>query len=503
MGFGGFNMLTAFDTVAAIREGRVSARDTVAECAGVIARRDPEIHAMMSVDVDRALTLAESVDERIARGDRVGSLAGLPVALKDNICTRHGKTTCSSRMLEHYASPYDAHVVERLEAADAIVLGKTNLDEFAMGSSTEHSAFFTTRNPWDVSRVAGGSSGGSAAAVASRMVPAAFGSDTGGSVRQPAAHTGVVGLKPTYGRVSRHGLIAFGSSLDQIGPLARDARDVALLLSVIAGRDARDCTSADVAVPNYCAALDRSLAGIRIGVVSDYSTEGMDEAVRTSVGAALEVLREAGAKLVKVQMPHLKYAVAAYYVIATAEASSNLARFDGVGFGHRAEERSDLADFYSATRREGFGPEVKRRIMLGTYVLSSGYYDAYYLKAQKTRTLIRRDFERAFSDIDVIATPVSPTTAFVVGERMDDPLAMVLSDTFTTSANLAGIPGVSVPCGFDDANLPIGLQLLGPWFGEERLLAIAHQYQLLTDYHKRDPSDSSSSSTSGVARSDG
>ena len=496
-------MLSAFDTVAAIRERRISAREVVAECTAAIDSLDPEIHAMVSVDADSALAQAATIDERVARGDRVGSLAGLPVALKDNICTRRGRTTCSSRMLEHYRSPYDAHVVELLEAADAIVLGKTNLDEFAMGSSTEHSAFFTTRNPWDGSRVAGGSSGGSAAAVASRMVSAAFGSDTGGSVRQPAAFTGVVGLKPTYGRVSRYGLVAFGSSLDQIGPMARDVRDVALLLSVIAGRDHRDSTSADTPVPDYVAALDQPLTGVKIGGVSDYATEGMNEAVRASVDAAMDVLRDGGAELVEVHMPHLKYAVAAYYVIATAEASSNLARYDGVRFGHRSSEHSELAEFYSATRREGFGPEVKRRIMLGTYVLSSGYYDAYYLKAQKTRTLIRRDFEQAFSAVDVIAMPVSPTTAFAVGEKMNDPLAILLADAFTTSANLAGVPGISVPCGFDEANLPIGLQLLGPWFGEERLLAIAHQYQLLTDYHTRNPLDPSSSSTSGDARSAG
>lgn len=496
-------MLTAFDTVAAIRERRISAQEVVTECAAAIETLDSEIHAMVSVDAESALAQAATVDERVVRGGRVGPLAGLPVALKDNICMRRGRTTCSSRMLEHYQSPYDAHVVERLEAAGAIVLAKTNLDEFAMGSSTEHSAFFTTRNPWDRARVAGGSSGGSAAAVASRMVPAAFGSDTGGSVRQPAAHCGVVGLKPTYGRVSRYGLVAFGSSLDQIGPMARDVRDVALLLSVIAGRDHRDSTSADAPVPDYGAALDQPLAGVRIGVVSEYATEGMNEAVRVSVDGAMEVLRGGGAELVEVHMPHLKYAVAAYYVIATAEASSNLARYDGVRFGHRGSEGSELADFYSSTRREGFGAEVKRRIMLGTYVLSSGYYDAYYLKAQKTRTLIRGDFEKAFSDVDVIAMPVSPTTAFVVGEKVNDPLSMVLADVFTTSANLSGVPGISVPCGFDDANLPIGLQLLGPWFGEERLLAIAHQYQLLTDYHTRMPLDLPSSSMSGDARSPG
>jgi aspartyl-tRNA(Asn)/glutamyl-tRNA(Gln) amidotransferase subunit A len=411
----------------------------------------------------------------------------VPVALKDNIVTTFGATTCGSRVLEPFHSKYAAHVAARLEAAGAIIVGKTNLDEFAMGSSTEHSAFGPTLNPWDTARVAGGSSGGSVAAVAAGLVPIALGSDTGGSIRLPASFCGVTGLKPSYGRVSRYGLVAYGSSLDQIGPIARDVRDAALLLSVIAGHDDRDSTSADRAVPDYVTTLDRPLSGLRVGVSDEFFGPGLDQEVGQAVREAVALLEREGATTVPVELPHLKYAVAAYYLIATAEASSNLARFDGVHFGHRTAAPKDIIDLYASSRGEGFGPEVKRRIMLGTYALSSGYYDAYYLKASKVRTLIRRDFEAAFEQVDVLASPVAPATAFRVGELVDDPLAMYLADIYTIPANLAGNCAISIPCGVSKTGLPIGLQLAGPAFGEERLLAAAHQFQLRTDFHHAAP----------------
>jgi len=482
-------MTSAFETAEAIRSRRVSAREVVAHYASVIERREPGIHALVAWDRDRALAEAERVDERLSRGGDLPPLAGVPIAIKDNICTREGVTTCCSRMLDGYRSPYDAHVVERLKATGMIVLAKTNLDEFAMGSSTEHSCGGVTRNPWDGSRVAGGSSGGSAAAVCAGMVPWALGSDTGGSVRLPAAFTGVVGLKPTYGRVSRYGLVAFGSSLDQIGPLARDARDAALLLSVIAGHDGRDATCVDRPVPDYVAGLDEPLAGLRIGVVTECFGAGVEGGVASAVRSALEVYRGLGAELVNVHVPTMAYAVACYYIIATAEASSNLARFDGVHYGRRAAGVTDIQELYTRSREEGFGAEVKRRILLGTFVLSSGYYDAYYLKAQKVRTLIRRDLETAFAAADVLASPVSPFTAFRIGEKLDDPMKMYLADVFTVSANLAGVPAVSIPCGFDGAGMPVGLQLTAAWFEEGRLLRAAHQFQKATDFHRRRPID--------------
>ncbi|UCG16870.1 MAG: Asp-tRNA(Asn)/Glu-tRNA(Gln) amidotransferase subunit GatA [Phycisphaerales bacterium] len=473
------------ETAQAIRNKELSAVDAVRQSLDAIARHDGKYRAFVQVDGDRALSRAREVDEALGRGAPVGPLAGVPVGIKDNMCTRFGRTTCASRILHNFEAPYDAHAVERLERAGAIIVGKTNLDEFAMGSSTENSSVQQTLNPWDPRRVPGGSSGGSATAVALGMVPGALGSDTGGSIRQPASFCGVVGLKPTYGRVSRHGLVAFASSLDQIGPLARTAADAALLLSVIAGYDPRDSTSVDEQVPEYEAGLDRPLRGLRIGIAPEYFSEGLDDPVRSAVEAALDVYRKHGAVVSEIRLPHTRYAIACYYLVATAEASSNLARYDGVHYGHRTEGIDDVIELYSASRRDGFGPEVKRRIMLGTYALSSGYYDAYYLKALKVRTLLRRDFERAFETVDVIASPVAPTTAFALGEKTDNPLAMYLADVYTTSVNLAGVPGISIPCGFDGAGLPVGLQLIGPPFAEDTLLAAAHQFQLVTDHHTR------------------
>ena len=483
-------MGTATDVARAFATGMHTAREIVGKCLDRIEAFDSHLHVFISSDREHALSRARRVDGDRAAGSDLGLLAGVPIAVKDNICTTFGPTTCGSRILEPFHSGYDAHVVERLESAGAIIVGKTNLDEFAMGSSTEHSAFGITRNPWDPDRVPGGSSGGSAAAVAARMVPAAIGSDTGGSIRQPAAFCGVVGLKPSYGRVSRYGLVAFGSSLDQIGPIATDVRDAALLLSVIAGHDERDSTSVDAPVPDYVAALDQPITGVRVGISSEYFSEGLDPQVRDAVRAAIDLMQREGVKIVPIDLPHLKYAVACYYIIAPSEASSNLARFDGVHYGYRTAKPKDVIDLYASSRGEGFGAEAKRRIMLGTYALSSGYYDAYYLKALKVRTLIKRDFDRAFKLVDVIASPVTPTTAFRIGEKTDDPLAMYLGDIYTISANLAGICALSLPCGFCGDGLPIGLQLMGSAFGEERLLAVAHQYQLRTDFHTKMPSHS-------------
>ena len=478
---------TASDIADAISTGRSTAQQNVRRACDRIDAADETLKAFLSLDGDRALARAGAIDEAHAKGGSLGPLAGVPLAIKDNMCTTFGTTTAGSRILEPFRSEYDAHVVSRLENAGAIIVGKTNLDEFAMGSSTENSAFATTKNPWDASRVPGGSSGGSAAAVAAGLVPAALGSDTGGSVRQPASFCGVVGLKPTYGRVSRYGLVAYGSSLDQIGPIATTVSDVALLLGVIAGHDKRDSTSVDAPVPDYLAALDQSSAGVRIGVSEEYFGEGLDDEVSRSVKTAIDVLKDAGAEIVSIHLPHLKYAIACYYLIATAEASSNLARFDGVRYGFRADKPKDITDLYASSRGQAFGAEVKLRIMLGTFALSSGYYDAYYLKALAVRTLIKRDFEEAFSQVDVIASPVAPTTAFKIGDKSDDPLAMYLSDIYTISANLSGICAMSLPCGFDSNGLPIGLQLMGPPFGEERVLSVGHQYQRLTDHHTKRP----------------
>jgi aspartyl-tRNA(Asn)/glutamyl-tRNA(Gln) amidotransferase subunit A len=399
------------------------------------------------------------------------------VAVKDNICVRGLQASCGSRILGAYHPPYSATAIERLQQAGAVIIGKTNCDEFAMGSSNENSAFGPVRNPWDTRRVPGGSSGGSAVAVATGIVPVAFGSETGGSVRQPAALCGIFGLKPTYGRISRYGLVAFASSLDQIGIFGRSARDVAVALRVVAGRDPQDATTAAVPVPDYGAEMAASIEGARIGVPRSLFGEGLDEEVRRSVEASIEVYRELGAEIIDIELPHAKYCIAVYYIIATAEASSNLARYDGVRYGFRAEESATLREMYRRTRDEGFGPEVKRRIMLGTYVLSSGYYEAYYRKAQQVRALIKQDFHRAFESCDAILTPTTPTPAFLIGEKVDDPLAMYLNDIYTCTANLAGIPGISVPCGLSSEGLPIGLQLVGRHWGEATLLKLAHAYE--------------------------
>jgi aspartyl-tRNA(Asn)/glutamyl-tRNA(Gln) amidotransferase subunit A len=479
--------MTVTETTQAIRQKRQSAVEAFEASLRRIERRNGELGAFLSYDAERALERAQWIDQALAAGRPVGPLAGVPVAVKDNLCTSFGTTTCASRILDNFRSPYDAHVIERLSEAGAVVMGKTNLDEFGMGSSNENSCRFPARNPWDTGRVPGGSSGGSAVAVAAGMVPAAVGTDTGGSIRQPAAMCGVVGLKPTYGRVSRYGLVAFASSLDQIGPIARTAADAALLSRVICGHDRRDSTSVDREVPDYPALLNQPLKGLRIGVAAEYFGQGLDEQVRARITEAIELIRREGAQVVEIRLPHMEYAVACYYLVATAEASSNLARYDGVHYGHRTADPEDVVDLYAASRGEGFGAEVKRRIMLGTYALSSGYYDAYYLKALKVRTLIKRDFDAAFEAVDAIVSPVTPTTAFRLGEKIDDPLAMYLADIYTISASLAGICAISVPCGFDGAGLPVGMQLMGPPFAEERILAIAHQYQLRTDFHTRTP----------------
>ena len=471
-----------------VRQGTVSATDTVQTALSAIANRDDELGAFVSVCDDYALAQAEKVDAMVRDNTRNLPLAGVPIALKDNICTDFAPTTCASKILSTFHPPYSAHVTEKLVDAGAIIIGKTNLDEFAMGSSTENSAKRVTRNPWDRERVPGGSSGGSAVSVAAGMTPIALGSDTGGSIRQPASLTGVVGLKPTYGRVSRYGLVAFGSSLDQIGPIARTVEDAALLLSVIADHDSRDSTCVETDVADYVGQLSSPIAGKKIGVAREYFSEGLGDETRKSVEAGLDTLRELGAETIEIDLPHTKYGIACYYLIATAEASSNLARYDGVHYGHRSENAGNIIEMYSASREEGFGPEVKRRLMLGTYALSSGYYDAYYLRAMKVRTLLRRDFENAFNKVDLICSPVTPSTAFKISEKADDPLAMYLADVYTISANLAGIPAMSVPCGFDSSGLPIGLQFMGPAFSEATLLNVAHQYQINTNHLERVPS---------------
>jgi len=456
-----------------IAAGEVSAADVVASHLKRIADVDSRIGAFVRVNEAEALETAASIDRDRTAGRALGPLAGVPIAIKDVLCTRGLATGCGSRILERFVPPFDATCVARLRAAGAVLLGKTNMDEFAMGSSTENSSCQVTRNPWDPERVPGGSSGGSAAAVAADEVPAALGTDTGGSIRQPAALCGVVGMKPTYGRVSRYGLVAFASSLDQVGPFGNSVEDVAEVLHVIAGHDARDATSARQPVPDYPAATRRGARGLRIGVPREYFPEEMDGEVSTAVRGALAAAGRLGATVEEISLPHTEYAIPTYYVLATAEASSNLARYDGVRYGSRAKDTPDLASMYVASRSHGFGAEVKRRIMLGTYVLSSGYYDAYYLKAQKVRTLIRRDFEAAFERVDAIVTPTSPTAAFRIGEKVDDPLAMYLSDIFTVTVNLAGLPGLSMPCGLTRDRLPIGLQIVGRPFDEETVLRLA------------------------------
>jgi aspartyl-tRNA(Asn)/glutamyl-tRNA(Gln) amidotransferase subunit A len=478
--------LTAHELLDKYRAGEAVCLETVESLYGRIDEVEPRIKGYLSLWRKKALAEAADVDERIRRGDELRPLEGVPVALKDLLCTTEGTTTCASRILDGFESLFDATVVTKLKEAGAIVIGKTNMDEFAMGSSTENSAYALTANPWDTDRVPGGSSGGSAAVVAADETIIALGSDTGGSIRQPASFCGIVGLKPTYGRVSRSGLVAFASSLDQIGPMTKDVTDCALTLSAISGHDPMDSTSVPEPVPDYLACLDEDLGGVKVGVPEEYFGDGLDADVRALVETAIERVESLGATRVNVSLPHTEYAVPVYYIIAPAEASANLARFDGVRYGHRSKKASSLEEMYMETKEEGFGPEVKRRIMLGTYALSSGYYDAYYLKAQKVRTLLRRDFDEAFAKCDVLLTPTSPTVAFRAGERTSDPLEMYLSDIFTISANLAGLPCMSVPCGYA-GGMPVGLQIIGRTFDESTVLKAAYAYEQNSGIEKLRP----------------
>ncbi len=480
--------LTARDASAAVRRREISATELVRAVLARARTTEPSLGAYLTLDDDAALAAAALVDRRVAAGEDPGPLAGVPVGVKDVICTAGLRTTAASRILERFVPPYDATVVARLRAAGAVVVGKTNCDEFAMGSSTENSALETTRNPWDGTRVPGGSSGGSAVAVAARSCLASLGTDTGGSIRLPASFCGVVGIKPTYGRVSRYGVVAYASSLDQVGPFARDVADAALVLDAIAGHDPRDSTSSPRTTPPVAAAVGRDVRGLRLGLPKEYFVEGMQPDVDRAVRAAIASLERLGATVEPVSLPHTEYAVATYYLVATAEASSNLARYDGVRYGLRvAAPGGGVADMYAETREAGFGTEVKRRIVLGTYALSAGYYDAYYLKALQVRTLIGRDFARVFERCDAIVAPVAPTTAFRLGELVDDPLTMYLSDILTISVNLAGLPGISVPCGFDANGLPIGLQLIGKPFDEATLVRLGAAYEATADWHRRSP----------------
>jgi len=480
------NQLTISELTAKIARREVSARQATQACLDRVAKVDGQIHAFISHNAADALAQADAIDHEIAQGGSGASrpLLGVPIGIKDVLAVKNHPLNCGSKILGNFVSPYDATVIEKLKAAGAIIFGRLNMDEFAMGSSTENSAFGITRNPWDPTRIPGGSSGGSAAAVAADEVIATLGTDTGGSIRQPAALCGCVGLKPTYGRVSRYGLVAFASSLDQVGPFSKDMRDTATLLNVISGHDQRDSTSVNQSVPDYTKALDGNIKGLRLGLPKEYMIGGLDPEVKAAVDAAVKQLESLGATVEEISLPHTEYAAATYYIIAPAEASANLARFDGIRYCARVDG-ADPIELYRNTRGAGFGPEVKRRIILGTYVLSSGYYDAYYLRAQKVRTLIRQDFLKAFERVDAIVTPTAPTAAFKIGEKSDDPLQMYLSDVFTISCNLAGICGVSLPCGFTKSpKLPIGLQLLGKPFGEEALLKIAHAYEQSTPWHK-------------------
>jgi aspartyl-tRNA(Asn)/glutamyl-tRNA(Gln) amidotransferase subunit A len=470
-----------------VRDREVSSVELVRAALARIAAVEPQVGAFLTLCEREALAAAEAVDRQVRARHDAGPLGGVPVGIKDIICTAGVRTTAASRILETFVPSYDATVVSRLRRAGAIIVGKLNCDEFAMGSSTENSALGVTRNPWDGERVPGGSSGGSATAVAAREVPAALGTDTGGSIRLPAAFCGVVGIRPTYGRVSRFGVIAYASSLDQVGPLARDVADAALVLEVIAGHDPADSTASPVPVPSYGDALASGVRGMRLGLPKEYFVEGMQPEVADAVGAAVRELERLGAVVEPVSLPHTEYAIATYYLIATAEASSNLARYDGVRYGLRVGDGASLGEMYARSRAAGFGAEVKRRIMLGTYALSAGYYDAYYLKAQQVRTLIRRDFEQAFTRCDALVTPVAPTTAFRRGEKTDDPLTMYLSDILTISVNLAGLPGLVVPCGFDRSGLPIGLQVIGRPFDEATMLRIGAAYEQASDWHRRSP----------------
>ena len=478
------NELSIAELSGRLRKREISAREVLEACLAQIDRVDGNIRAFLSADRADALSQADAADRFLQSGQNGKPLLGIPVGIKDVIAVKNQSLNCASKILGKFISPYDATVIEKLKAAGAIVFGRLNMDEFAMGSSTENSGFVVTRNPWDTSRIPGGSSGGSAAAVAANECIASLGSDTGGSIRQPAALCGCVGLKPTYGRVSRYGLVAFASSLDQIGPFAKNVHDAATMLTVLSGHDERDSTSVPHPVPDYAAGLTGEIKGLKVGLPKEYFIGGVDAEVNAAVQAAIKQIEKLGAEMVEISLPHTDYAVATYYIVATAEASANLARFDGIRYGARVEG-NDPIELYSKTRGAGFGAEVKRRIILGTYVLSSGYYDAYYLRAQKVRTLIRQDFLNAFDKVDVIVTPTTPTAAFKVGEKSDDPMQMYLSDIFTISCNLGGICGVSIPCGFTRApKLPIGLQILGKPFGEETLLRVAHAYEQSTAWHK-------------------
>ena len=476
---------TAAEISRGLRAKKYSSVEVTKHFLGRIERANPGLNAFVTVTAERALADARRADATLARGVG-GPLTGVPVVHKDIFCTSGILTSCGSRILSNFVAPYDATVVERLDAAGMVLLGKTNMDEFAMGSSNETSYYGPVKNPWDTARVPGGSSGGSAAAVAARIVPVATGTDTGGSIRQPGALTGLTGFKPTYGRVSRYGMIAFASSLDQAGVLAQSAEDAALVLGAMAGFDPRDSTSVDAPVPDYAKGLDRPVKGLRIGIIREFFGEGLEAGTGAAVRAAIEAFRKEGATVSELSLPNLPLSVPTYYVVAPAECSSNLSRFDGVRFGHRCQDPKDLLDLYKRTRGEGFGAEVKRRIMTGTYVLSAGYYDAYYLKAQKVRSLINADFKRAFGEVDVLMGPTAPTPAFAIGAKTDDPILMYLNDIYTIGANLAGLPAVSVPCGLVDG-LPVGLQVIGPHFSEERLFATAHAWQRATDWHRRIP----------------
>ena len=478
--------LTLHDAGEKLRKREISSEELTLAAFQRIAETDDKIHAYITLCRDAALEQGKQADERLKRDGSTLPLLGIPIAVKDNFLTRGLRTTCASKILGDFIPPYDATVIKRIRAAGAVIAGKTNLDEFAMGSSAENSAFFPTRNPWDGERVPGGSSGGSAAAVAADQCIVALGTDTGGSIRQPAAFCGVVGLKPTYGRVSRYGIIAFASSMDQVGPITKDVRDCALMLEAIAGHDPADSTSTDRSVPRYSEALTGDVKGLRLGVPKEYFITGIAPEVEQAVRDAIRLLEKNGAVVEEISLPHTEYAVAVYYIVATAEASSNLARYDGMRFGHRAGGK-DLLETYMLSREEGFGPEVKRRIMLGTYALSAGYYDAYYLKAQRVRALIKQDFDAAFQRCDAILTPTAPTTAFKIGEKTQDPLQMYLSDIYTISVNLAGLPALSLPCGFDGDGMPIGLQIIGKQFDEATILRLAYAYEQATEWHRRKP----------------
>lgn len=481
------NELTAQDISAGIQSKKFKAEDVVKASLDAIKKTNSSLNAYLTVLNDMALATAKNIDKKGEKGEKLGPLAGVPVAIKDNMMIHGAKTTCASKILGDYVSPYDAFAIQKLKEADAVFVGKTNLDEFAMGSSTENSAFGVTKNPWNQNCIPGGSSGGSAVSVAARTVPISLGSDTGGSIRQPASLCGVLGMKPTYGRVSRYGLVAFASSLDQIGPFTHSVEDMATVLNVISGKDAQDSTSVDKPVPSFHEKLNAGVKGLKIGIPKEYFIDGLDPEVEHAVRESIQVLKKQGAEIKEISLPSTDYALAVYYIIAPSEASSNLARFDGMRYGFRNKNAKNLIEEYGLNRNDGFGPEVKRRIIIGTYALSSGYYDAYYSKAQKVRTIIKKEFENAFQEVDLILTPVSPTPAFKIGDKANDPLTMYLSDIFTIPVNLAGIPGISVPCGFSKAGLPIGVQFLASYFKDDLLLQVSQSYLKETKWNQKIP----------------